>query len=265
MAARSAADIGKVLFSGPHARGQPWVACAAFRSVIDASPGEAVECALLLCTDRRWEDETVQFVRQILRGGLIPDADLDRLAEHFLWKDRLVIDYPVDWVGSASGSRPSRPSGRKLRAGQMLTAIRKIAPPLRRWAASHVLRRRPARLVSVEDRARTLRGPVAAAVAAGIVDAIESLPREEIDRVLEQSLAWPAANVRLAALEVMARRMGPGIALARAAGDSNARVRGWRPAEDRAAARSRGSRRTAGNADHKADAGSQMDLFRERG
>jgi hypothetical protein len=253
LGAKTLDDVGRVLLAAEGDGHQPWVAAASFRSVRAAYPKDAGECALLLCTDPRWSRMTAQLVGPILEGELLSGRELDRLADLFLWRECAVINHPAGWLEG----RPGRKSGR--RAKGTVTAIRQIEPPMRRWAAAHVLKRQPERHEQVLTRARALRGPAGAAVAGGMVDAIDALPEESAEMIMETGLGWPSANVRIAALSVLARRDGPAAALEMAAQDPNARVRRWRPPGMRTAERQAASQ-DAG-AERSPAAGAQMPLF----
>ncbi len=105
-----------------------------------------------------------------------------------------------------------------------------IEPPLRRWAAARIVGRAPARLGEVRGRV----GPLgatdkmgAAAVVAGMLDALDALDGRAASQVLDLGLGWPRGQVRLQALEALARREGVDAAFRRAAADPDAKVRRW--------------------------------------
>jgi len=60
---------------------EPWCLLRQFHK--DESEG-AVVTALLLLTDRRWRNATGRLVRRIEESDLVPDDDLDLLAQTFL-------------------------------------------------------------------------------------------------------------------------------------------------------------------------------------
>jgi hypothetical protein len=251
--AKTLGELGRVLFATAPVRQIPFVAGMVFRAFQRARPEEAADAALLLCTDPRWSGRTAHLVRDLLASDLIPKAGLDLLAETILAAEtRFAIDIPVEWIEPEASSRRGDPGSRH-------PAVRQVEPPLRRWAAAHRVRGDAARLDEVVALARTLRGPSAAAIAAGLVDAVPSLPANAAEQVLKLALEWPAGGVRLAALAVIAERQGEQAALALTKSDPDARVRRWRPAQTRSRAHEQAQEtRKAASGGRAAD---QMALF----
>ena len=75
---------------------------------------------------------------------------------------------------------------------------REIRPPLRRWAAERVARADPNRWSAVLQRGRDLDARSAAAVARGLLDAIDALPPATQRGLLAICGEWPQRDVRKA-------------------------------------------------------------------
>ena len=122
---------------------EPWCLLHRFHA---HEPDGAVVTSLLLLTDRRWRNATWRLVRRIEESGLVPDDQLDLLAQTFLaagpqvyweapgdWFDgpAIVLDaYSHDVVDVVDDEDLDEPDG------QPVVFAREIRPPLRRWAAA---------------------------------------------------------------------------------------------------------------------------------
>jgi hypothetical protein len=171
-----------------------------------------VDTALLLCTDRRWERQTGQVVRQIAACGVLDDGGLDELAERLLWPDRISFVHPWIWFGSYELVVPVRP-GRSDKGGRIrvpadttVPTPRLDTPPLRRWAAARVLDGGPERLDDVLERVASLDVLRAAGVTAGVVDVLERFTAERARQVLELALRHGHKSVRRAAFDRLLAR-----------------------------------------------------------
>lgn len=199
----------------------------------DGTPG-ALTTALLLCTDRRWDRCTARLIVGIIDTSILGEEDLGELAVAFLWSDGIRFECPMSWFGTdwieieLDDGKMVGESVVHLDPDTPVPSERSIEPPLRRWAASRVLRDKPAAFDAVRDRARELRGPHAGAVVAGMFDAIEVLDEDATRRAIELGLGWPQGSVRILALELLAQR-DPEAARNRAAADPDQKVRRWTP------------------------------------
>ena len=125
---------------------EPWCLLRQFHK---DDPEGAVLTALLLLTDRRWRNATGRLVRRIEESGLVPDDQLNLLAQTFLaaeaqvyweapdhWFDGPAIvldtDGPDD-VQVIEDEEPGEPDDRPV------VFAREIRPPLQRWAAGRVM------------------------------------------------------------------------------------------------------------------------------
>jgi hypothetical protein len=77
--------------------------------------------------------------------------------------------------------------------------MREIRPPLRRWAAAHLVWRDPAVWTSVLQRCGDLDARSAAAVMRGLLDAIDSLSEPAQSLLCSRAANWPQRDVRAAA------------------------------------------------------------------
>jgi len=78
---------------------------------------------------------------------------------------------------------------------------RQAPPPLRRWAATHVVSRKPKEVDAVVARARSLGTRDGAAVISGVLDVADALDPDALQRVAEVARRWPQHRVRAQALE----------------------------------------------------------------
>lgn len=210
-----------------------WEAAALFRRHHGDGTPEALTTALLLCTDRRLDRCAARLIAGITDTDILSRDDLNRLAEDFLWSDEIQFTCPVSWFGT-HWIEIDLDTGKavKRKAVDPNTPVRNrrsIEPPLRRWAASRVLREDPAAFDAARDRACELKGPHAGAVVAGILDAIEALPSENAARrAVELGLGWPQGSVRILALNILACS-DPDAARNLATSDPDQKVRSWIP------------------------------------
>lgn len=213
------------------------------------SPAEAIELlqrfkgttevdeslvALLLCTYPRWGRVTGKLITQLEMSSLLGEASLDELAEAFL-SEELGVVFPTRWLArewieidlgaGATGSRV-------IEAGEddLSEIVLTVEPPLRRWAVSRSLRRRPERLEELLDLAGRLPNVHGYAVVRGLLDAGGSLAQPERCRLVAKALGTGQGAVRLAALDLVCQDEGPEAARRRAAQDRDAKVRAWKPA-----------------------------------
>ena len=169
----------------------------------------AVITAALLCTDHRWRRAAHRLIEHLAGSGLLDGPDLDQLADWFLGEE-LLVAVPVE-----STDRDE------------LAVARSVWPPLRRWAAQHIVRRTPDRWSDLSELARSIRAVDGAAIAAGVMDAADHLPRHDAKAAVAMGVVWGSGTVRLAALDAFADLHGLDAARALAAGDRSARVRAW--------------------------------------
>lgn len=198
-------------------------------------PGAPVT-ALLLLTAQRWRRCTGPLLRRLVASGLFADGDLDELAEVGLFDDETgfvvpaaVFAGPVVTLPAAADRGPVgiEPSEDAPQPDDLPDAVmtRPMPPPLRRWAAGHLLRRDPARLADVRERIRMLDPRAAAAAMCGVLDAVDALPPEPVDRLLRDASRWPHKSVRLPALQLMAECGQGAEAVRRAQADPDAKIR----------------------------------------
>jgi uncharacterized protein YjeT (DUF2065 family) len=223
----------------------------------ETEPDASVVTAMLLLTDRRWRDAVGKLARRIEASGMLDDEELDLLAQVFLAAGKTVYwAVPADWLGvelftiDVQGPRAADPPG-DLPEGP-ITAQRPIVPPLRRWAATRVVSQRPDAWGAIWTRARQLDARNAAAVVAGLLDAIDALTPPAQELLIQQATKWPDNAVRTLGLKLLAARHGADAAYQLAKDDPNTRIRAWaeslvqsKPIEPDAL----GARRTTAKAD----------------
>jgi len=188
---------------------EPW---CVFRKVHSDEPEGAVATALLLLTDRRWCNATGRLVRRIEESGLVPEDELDLLAQTFLTAGAEVYwEAPGDWfdgpaivldvdddggVGALEGEGTDEPDD-----GPVVFA-REIRPPLRRWAAARAVRSDPSCWGALVKRARQADPRGGAAMVHGLVDSVDVLTPAARDFVLGLAETWPHRKLREAAAAV---------------------------------------------------------------
>lgn len=166
---------------------------------------------------------------------MLTGADEQQLAEWFaaptlgVQIDSEALDGPeialVHEMDGLDGDRLTTTTGRP----EARIIERSIWPPLRRWAAAHLVAQNPTRWRSLLETATALPSRDAAALAAGAMDAATHIPLAERASAVAAGLASGSGIVRLAALPAIAALEGTDQALARAAADPSAKVRAWTP------------------------------------
>ncbi|MFI5042763.1 MAG: hypothetical protein ACHQNA_13120 [Acidimicrobiales bacterium] len=249
--ATTADDLHRVLVLHPPVRRSPDAdePFALLRRLHETEPATTIVTAVLLLTDLRWRDGISHLVRHIEASDVLDADQLDLLARTFIAaNDAVYWEVPDAWFGEGSviielddddedtGGEPRAPDGRAV-------ARRQIVPPLRRWAATREVTRAPDTWTALLARARELDARSAAAIAAGLLDGIDSLSPPVQGLLIHQAIRWPDQAVRRLGLGLFADREGPEAAKALAENDPNKRIRDWadslvnppparRPAED---------------------------------
>ena len=232
-AAASVADLHRLLvarwMSGRSTRHQEAVELFVLHHGED--PAGAVDTAVLLCTERRWNRCTAKLIADICATGILDDDALDTLADRLLWAGHLSVRGPLSWVGLEWLSIDLAGGlvvGGGVDRDRLVDHQRSPAePPLLRWAARHLLRRRRTTVDRLRDRAGSLdslRGP---AVLAGALDAADSLTLPDLRAAIGAGLASGRAQVRKVALRVVADHVDPAEALRLARTDPDASIRRW--------------------------------------
>jgi hypothetical protein len=185
---------------------EPW---CLFHKVHAEEPEGAVATALLLLTDRRWCHATGRLVRRIEESGLVPDDQLDLLAQTFLAAGAQVYwEAPGDWFdGPAIVLDADDPDAADViedeesgdpHDGPVVFA-RDVRPPLRRWAAGRAVRSDPSCWGALVQRARQIDPRASAAIVHGLLDGVDLLAPAARDVVLDLAEDWPHRKVREAA------------------------------------------------------------------
>jgi len=199
----------------------------------ETEPSTSAVTAMLLVTDRRWRGGVGQLVRRIAESEILDEEQLDLFARTFLAADGAVYwQVPDEWFGDdviviELGDDVTGLDQDEEVSDAPAVARREIAPPLRRWAAAHVVARDSSAWSSVLARARVLDARAGAAVAAGILDAVESLLPKVQDLLIREATRWPNQAVRQLGLSLVAERQGSDAAYALARDDPHARIRAW--------------------------------------
>lgn len=185
---------------------EPW--CLLHRFHADEPDGAAIT-ALLLLTDRRWRNATSRLVRRIDESGLVPDDQLDLLAQAFLGAGpRVYWEAPGDWFdGPAIMLDPDSHDVVDVVDAEDLDGpddgpvvfAREIRPPLRRWAAARVVRSDPACWGALVKRAREVDPRDGAAIMFGLVDGIDVVAPAAAAFLLGIAESWPHRKLREAA------------------------------------------------------------------
>ncbi len=227
-----ALGLWRRLVSGAHSRPLPSaVAVDAFRRVHRGGASGAFDSALLLCTDWRWRRVSAQVLAGIAESGILDDDDQDRLADTLLWQERVHYRHPIWWIGTSfvEYHLGAPQAGRRIRLDPdtLATADRSVWPPLRTWAAGHVLRRSRAAADDVLQHARSLPARDAAAVVTGAVRVADALDDDQARTVLTAALDWGHKAPRKAALERLLACGDDELVQALAADDPDASIRQW--------------------------------------
>ena len=186
---------------------EPW--CLLHKFHKDDSDG-AVVTALLLLTDGRWHNVTGRLVRRIEESGLVPDDQLDLLAQTFLaagpqvyweapggWFDGPAIVLDADRPDAIDVTEHEEPSGAD--DGPVVFA-REVRPPLRRWAAARAVRADPSCWGALVRRALQVDPRGGAAIIHGLVDSVDLLAPATRTLVLNLAETWPQRKLREAAM-----------------------------------------------------------------
>ena len=199
----------------------------------EGEPGAATT-ALVLLTSWRFRRSSDGLLRRILEAGVLDDDDLDELAEVGLFEDQASFVLPAAVFSGPtivlphrdeSASNPVEPETRDLRDVLAVRTTRPMRPPLRRWAAAHVLQRYPHRLDEIRQRTERLAARDAAAAMTGVLDGIAVLTSSQSAEVVRAALDWPHRSVRLRALRLLAAGGHHDEAVARAQDDPDASIR----------------------------------------
>ncbi|MGE4164166.1 MAG: hypothetical protein AB7G23_20790, partial [Vicinamibacterales bacterium] len=166
--------------------------------------------------------------------GVVDDEVLDLLAQAFVQADEHVWwRCPDDWFdGEVVIELGDETAAGKLSAGEESagggpTVVRRRVPPaVRRWAVRRLVGQQPLRWAAVLEVAAAAPTKVAAPILLGLLDGEASLTAAAADLVREAAIASSDATVRMAGLRHLAAA-DRDAAVARAAADSNARVRRW--------------------------------------
>jgi len=234
---QDAPELWRLLVTGSCARElAPVVAVEAFRRLHSAGQSRPVDSALLLCTDWRWRRTSARVLAGVLDSAVLDDAEQDRLAQEFLWQDKVRYVHPLGWIGETfieidldpvSRRRARRPREVRLDPSTQVTTERRVWPPLRSWSAARILVRRHAEPTDVLARARALPPRDGAAVVTGAVQAADELNPDEASRIVDLALRWGHKTPRWTALKHLASRGEGDRARDLAAADPDASIRAW--------------------------------------
>lgn len=256
-------DLWRWLVRAHTLRADPnsWLAEVTFRHLHREHPENAWRTAALLCTDPRWRRATGPLIRSIEDSGLVEPERLDELAVEFVLDDEFGWPVPASWLRDGT-VRVDRPAPREGQPCPVVVVSRQIQPPLRRWGAERAIRGRLLGAGDLLDAVGRHPARVGDHVLLGLLDACECLDDEARDAVIELGVTWSSGTVRLGALEQLAARDGTDVAVRRAAGDRNEKVRRWGASVRRASS----TRSAGGAADSRGGAGpttapAQQSLF----
>jgi hypothetical protein len=169
----------------------PLEAVGLFRHLHEHGEPDALETALMLCTCGRWEPYTGRLIVGLIATAILSERDVDELVACFLWSDRYRFTYPAKWFGAQElvidldeQGQPGESRVIRLDPDTPVPVDRRIAPPLRRWAAATAVRRNPILFDKTQARARSLGGQDGAAIILGVLDAIEALETSTARRAI---------------------------------------------------------------------------------
>lgn len=181
-------------------------------------PSSSAVTAMLMVTDVRWRNGAGNLMRQIEESGIVDDGELDLLAEAFLAAgDALFWEVPDEWfdggiviaLDEADQQAVDEVVEEADDDEQPTVARRPVYPPLRRWAAGRLVRRRPARWAEVFSRARHLNARDATATVSGLLDAIAVLGPDSQEFLIAEAVRWPQQSVRRQGMGLVAERATP--------------------------------------------------------
>lgn len=242
--ARDAGELHRALVLGPPAayERQPTLPLHSFRTVHEHSREGSVVTALLLITDPRWVPASGPLISRLESTGLITDEELDLLAQTFLAAGPHVYwACPDDWFGGPEivislDDQPIEADRPPIEAIEFAETpseddhgalvARAVPSGARRWAAERALRSAPFAWGQILRRARDAGSQAGAAIMQGLLDAIDTLPPAAVDLIQTRALAWGRADVRHAALHLLAET-DPDAAHALGAQDANDTIRKW--------------------------------------
>jgi hypothetical protein len=169
----------------------------------DGTPG-AARTAALLCTDLRWRRCATTMIARVEEYEILTAAELDDLAEAWLWQDRYHWPVPGSWL------RQNRKLARQARhhGSEKVSIERDVWPPLRKWSARRIATASPGRSGDVLERVVVLDSRAGDAAMTGLLDAAERFADEARDVLLELGCQWPSGSVRFRALQLLAVRDG---------------------------------------------------------
>jgi hypothetical protein len=203
----------------------------------DGQPG-AGDTALLLCTDMRWRRAAAGLIAAIAGSGVLDEAGLTELATRFLEGTTIIWTAPLswsdgEWVTIQLGDQTAEDTAEDTAeisgddAGGPLNFVRRVPPPLHRWAAAQLVRLHPGEWADVWECAQRLDAAGTGAALAGMLDVLGALSEPAASGLLAIGLGWPRGSVRRTALERLAEREGPDAACRLAARDPDAKIREW--------------------------------------
>ena len=198
-----------------------------------ADPAGGIETAVLLCTESRWNRCTAKLIAGIHAAGILDDDTLDALADRLLWPDRPSVRHPLSWLGlewTSIDLATDHVVDRGVDRDRLVDHQHSPAePPVLRWAAGHLLRRKRTTLDRLRSRTAELDSRRSPAVLAGALDAADSLTHRDLQAAIDLALASGRAQARKVALQTMADRVDPTEAVRLARSDPDASIRGWAP------------------------------------
>jgi hypothetical protein len=224
----------------------------------DGQP-DAVTTALVLLTSWRHRRCTARLVRRLAESGVLDESELDELAAALLDGDEFGLAVPAQWLGpwltvtvdapddggegveaasdggacGGEGNEDACPGdgcdGEWMESSKVALPPRRIAPPLRRWAAARIVSRDTSRLAAVVERTEALERRHAAAAMAGLLDAADRLAAEDASALIERGVPWPDKTVRKLALTALAGYGDVARARALATVDADASIRAFAP------------------------------------
>jgi hypothetical protein len=168
-----------------------FIPMALFNQFHGGNPEAAATTALLLVTDNRWRNATGRLIDAISSSGHVPSHHLDRLAESFLDSGAFLY-----WRSPHGWRLPEGMAPTVSQERQTVVVQRAVRPPLRRWAAARVVRAVPQRWTEMVLRAEELDARAGAAVMAGLLDAIDTLPPKSQRLLRAVGRRWPATAIR---------------------------------------------------------------------
>jgi hypothetical protein len=208
----------------------------------ETEPATSFVTALLLLTDRRWRKGVSQFVRRIADSGILDAEQLELLARTFLvaddalyWKvpdewfdgPAIVIELDQTWSDDDPGDDPDEEIDDVEEDDGPVVVRRDVVPPLRRWAAAHLVSENPEGWPALLARAKELDARSGSAILAGVLDRRDVLPPATQRLLVDEGLTSSNKAVRRLALGFIAEHDGADAAHRLARDDTNAQIRAW--------------------------------------